>query len=262
MSDRPHILVVNDDGVDSPGIAAAARALRSMGNVTVVAPDGDRSGIGHAISIRVPVSVATVDGRDCPTYRCSGAPADCVVLGTHELCSERPALVVSGINRGGNLGDDVNYSGTVAAAIEGVISGSPAIAISLVVSWPEQASVHHWQTAGAVLIDAACDILKNGLPPLTFLNINVPNVAAEELRGVRWTRQGRKLYHDRTYPGTDPRGGSYYWIWGSFDAGQIEDDTDLAAVRQGYASISPLSVDRTDHALLAARRLAAGAGTA
>ena len=247
MTERPKILVTNDDGYASPGIVALADALSEIGEVTVVAPDTDMSGVGHSVSIKSPVRVGKIAERSVPTYRCSGTPADCVVVGAYDLCGGMPALVVSGINRGANLGDDVNYSGTVAAAFEGVIVGVPSIAISLAATWPEQAREHHWLTAGQVVTRVARDVLENGLPRLTLLNVNVPNVLAHELRGVRWVRQGRKAYRDRVDKREDPRGGKYYWLWGAFDSSNIVEGTDLAAVRDGYASITPITLDRTDH---------------
>ncbi len=253
MTDRPKILVVNDDGYTSFGITAVADALQAVGDVTVVAPEQDMSGVGHSISIKSPVRVAAVRDRSVPTYRCSGTPADCVVIGAYDLCGGMPSLVVSGINRGSNLGDDVNYSGTVAAAIEGVIIGAPSMAVSLAASWPEHAKDHHWKTAASVAADTARDVLADGLPPLVLLNVNVPNVAREQLRGTRWTIQGRKPYRDRLDRRTDPRGGTYYWVGGSFDPSQIEEGTDLAAIRDGYVSITPISIDRTDDAALGQR---------
>ena len=244
---RPRILVTNDDGYASAGLIALAEALGEVGDVTVVAPEQDSSGIGHQISIRHPVNVAEVPGRAARTFRCSGTPADCVVVGAFELCGGLPSLVVSGINRGANVGDDLNYSGTVAAATEGVIVGVPAMAISLVASWPETAREHHWDAAAAVAVRVARDILREGLPRLTLLNVNVPNVRERELRGVRWTRQGRKAYRDRVERRTDPRGGTYFWLWGAFDPADIVDGTDLAAIRDLYVSISPITIDRTDH---------------
>jgi len=250
VTDRPKILVTNDDGYNSFGITAVADALQAIGDVTVVAPEQDMSGVGHSISIKSPVRVAAVRERSVPTFRCSGTPADCVVIGAYDLCGGMPSLVVSGINRGSNLGDDVNYSGTVAAAIEGIIIGIPSMAVSLAASWPELAKDHHWPTAAAVAADVARDVLSNGLPPLVLLNVNVPNVPPERLRGTRWTVQGRKPYRDRLDRRSDPRGGTYYWVWGSFDPSQITEGTDLAAVRDDYVSITPISVDRTDHAAL------------
>jgi 5'-nucleotidase len=258
---RPKILVTNDDGYASFGIIALAGALQALGDVTVVAPESDNSGVGHQISIKAPVRVSEVREREIPTYRCSGTPADCVIVGAFDLCGGMPSLVVSGINRGANAGDDLNYSGTVAAAIEGVIIGVPAMAVSLVASWPEHAREHQWQTAGAVAARLAQDVLAEGLPRLTLLNVNVPNVVESELKGIRWVRQGRKAYRDRLDRRTDPRGGSYYWIWGSFDPENIVEGTDLAAIRDDYVAVTPITIDRTDHDELGRRmRALSGSG--
>jgi 5'-nucleotidase len=240
------ILVTNDDGVSSEGLVVLAHALSELGEVTVVAPDRDRSGVGHALTIHDPVRVHQVKDRAVRTFACTGTPADCVVLGAFDLCGGMPSLVVSGINRGANLGDDVNYSGTVAAAIEGALVGVPSMAVSLAATWPEYSREHHWRTAVEAALRVGGDILRDGLAPRTYLNVNVPNHPQEALNGVRWTRQGRKKYGDRLDPRRDPRGGSYYWIWGSFDPSQIEDGTDLAAIRDRYVSVTPMTVDRTD----------------
>lgn len=247
MTARPKILVTNDDGYTSPGIIALGEALRALGDVTVIAPDQDNSGIGHQISIKHPVRISEIPGRSVLTYRCSGTPADCVVVGAFDLCGGMPSLVVSGINRGANMGDDLNYSGTVAAATEGVIIGVPAMAVSLAASWPEHDVEHHWDVAAQVAVRFGQEILVEGLPRLTLLNVNVPNAEAGALRGARWTRQGRKGYRNRVDRRLDPRGGKYYWLWGAFDAADIVDGTDLAAVRDGYVSVSPITIDRTDH---------------
>lgn len=247
MSARPKILVTNDDGYESFGLIELATALRELGDVTVVAPDRDNSGVGHSISIHHPVRVSAVTGRDVPTFRCSGTPADCVVVGAFDLCGGMPALVVSGINRGANVGDDINYSGTVAAATEGIIVGTAAMAVSLAASWPEHARDHHWQTAASVAVKLAREILASGLPPLTLLNVNVPNVAVKALRGIRYVRQGRKAYRSRVDRREDPRGNTYFWLWGTFDEADIVTGTDLAAIRDGYVSVTPVTIDRTDH---------------
>ncbi len=243
----PKILVTNDDGYESRGIIALAEALRKLGDVTVVAPEHDNSGIGHQISIKAPVRCASVPDRAVPTYRLSGTPADCVVVGAFDLCGALPSLLVSGINRGANVGDDLNYSGTVAAAVEGTIIGIPSLAISLAASWPEQGSEHHWETAASIAVQIGRDILGEGLPHLTLLNVNVPNVSKRGLRGIRWVRQGRKGYRDRLDRRTDPRGGTYYWLWGAFDPSDIVLGTDLAAVRDGFVSVTPITIDRTNH---------------
>lgn len=250
---QPRILVVNDDGVDSEGIVRLAEMLRAHGDVTVVAPDGDRSGSSHSISTRHAVVATERIGRSVRSYACSGTPADCVVLGVNELCGGRPDIVLSGINRGANLADDINYSGTVAAAVEAVVVGIPAIAVSLVVSWPERALIHHWETAATVATDLALATLREPLPAGTYWNVNVPNVELSALRGTRYTRQGRKTYVDRLLRKETESGTSFYWVWAKprFDGGA---DADVAVIDEGYASLTPLRIDRTDDAVLLSRQ--------
>ena len=252
MADGVRILVVNDDGVDSEGIVLLAERLLALGEVTVVAPDGDRSGTSHSISTRHAVTASQRPGRAVPTYACSGTPADCVVLGVHELCGGTPSIVVSGINRGANLADDVNYSGTVAAAVEAVVVGIPAIAVSLVVSWPDRALVQYWETAADVACALVADALRDPLPAGTYWNVNVPNLERSALRGLRYTRQGRKTYVDRLARTDTASGTNFYWVWAKarFGGG---DDSDVTAVDDGYASITPLRIDRTDEAVLRER---------
>ncbi len=248
------ILVTNDDGVESDGLIVLAEALSALGDVTVVAPDSDRSGVSHSITIRHTVTVVPVEGRAVPTFACSGTPADCVVLGAFELCGARPDIVVSGINRGANLGDDTNYSGTVAGAMEGIMVGAQAIAVSLAATWPVVDKVHRWETAAAIACDLAAELGRDPLPPPRLLNVNVPNVAREQLRGIRYTSQGRKRYQDRVARESRDGKTGYYWIWGRFDKNQIGQGTDLEALEQGYASVTPMSVDRTDYEALARLR--------
>ena len=240
----PRILVVNDDGIDSEGIIALAEALRAIGDVTVVAPDGDRSGASHSISTRHAVTAHARAGRSVPSFACSGTPADCVILGVNELCAGRPDIVVSGINRGANLADDINYSGTVAAAVEAVVAGIPAIAVSLAASWPEADPEHHWSTAAQVACDLALETLREPLPAGSYWNINVPNVPAHALRGRRFTRQGRKQYEDRLAR-VDGDGTTFFTVW-AHPRTNADDDSDTAAVQAGFASVTPLRMDRTD----------------
>jgi 5'-nucleotidase len=249
----PRILVVNDDGIDSEGIGVLARALQALGDVTIVAPDGDRSGTSHSISVQQAVRAQAVPEPGLRRFACSGTPADCVLLGVNELCGGRPDLVVSGINRGANLADDVNYSGTVAAAVEATIVGIQAIAVSLVSSWPKHDKVHHWNVAAGVTCTLAGELLRDPLPPGTYLNVNVPNRA--ELRGTRYTRQGRKQYADRLAR-VEGEETAYYWMWDMSHLGG-PDNTDTVAVDDGYASITPLKIDRTDEATLERRLLRA-----
>ena len=251
---EPNILVVNDDGVNSPGIIALAQCLRLLGNVTVVAPDEDRTGVGHSISVRHPVRIVRVPDRDVTTFSCSGTPADCVVVGVHDLCGERPDIVVSGINRGANLADDVTYSGTVAAALEALLLGVPSMAVSLAASWPREAPNHEWEGAARFARELTEMLLRTPLPVDTLLNVNVPNLPYERVRGVRFARQGRKRYRDRmareNASGAEADGASYFWVWSGYDADSDDPDTDMHAVEAGYVSATPLRVDRTDYAAL------------
>lgn len=255
----PRILVANDDGVESEGIIVLAEALRTLGDVTVVAPDSDRSGVSHSITVRHTVSVQPVPGRSVPTYACSGTPADCVVLGAYELCGGKPEIVVSGINRGANVGDDTQYSGTVAGAMEGIMVGSQALAVSLASTWPKVDTIHHWETAAAIAREIVEELLRAPLPAPLLFNLNVPNVPRDRLCGIRYTSQGRKHYQDRVARESHDGKTAYYWIWGTFDREQIGQGTDLEAIEQGYASVTPMSVDRTNYETLERlrRRLAA-----
>jgi len=228
--------------------------LRELGDVIVVAPDGDRSGVAHALSIHQPVRIRERPGGPVRTFECNGTPADCVVVGAYEVFESLPDLVVSGINRGANAGDDITYSGTIAAANEALLIGIPSIAVSLAIAWPISADEPHWQTAAQCGLDLARRAQTFSLPATTLLNLNVPNVAASSLRGLRWTAQARKRYEDRTDRRVDPRGETYVWIWGSHNAAAIEEGSDLAALRDGYASVTPISIDRTDVQTLARLR--------
>lgn len=218
-----------------------------------MAPDSDRSGVAHSISIKHPVLVDAVPGRSVPSFSCSGMPADCVVIGANDLCQERPDIVVSGINKGANAGDDITYSGTIAAAIEGILMGVPAIAVSLSIDWPVSHEYAHFETAAGIAVQMVRELKADPFPPRTLLNINVPNRARDQIAGIRWTRQGQKIYADRAERRTDPRGGLYYWVWGNFEAQELGEGTDLQALRDGFVSLTPISLDRTDEHTLRSR---------
>ncbi len=220
----------------------------------MVAPDGDRSGVAHSLSIHSPVRLRELRGRTVPTYVCYGTPADCVVVGAYEVFKTLPDLVVSGINRGANAGDDITYSGTIAAANESLLVGVPAIAVSLAITWPISDDEPQWATAARCAVDLAAKAHSFDLPTTTLLNLNVPNVEPSLLRGIRLTSQARKRYRDRTDRRLDPRGETYVWIWGSHNEEKIEEGSDLAALRDGYASVTPISIDRTDDVTLARLR--------
>lgn len=232
------ILVTNDDGIQSPGIVSLASGLSSIGEVVVVAPDRERSAIGHALTLHAPLRADEVKPG---WYAVDGTPTDCVSLGIHGLLKQKPDLVVSGVNRGGNLGDDITYSGTVAAAMEATLMGVPAFAISLVTG-PFTAS--HFEPACRIATRLAELVSKTGLPVDTFFNVNVPaGVPGEAII----TRQGRRRYEDLVVEKEDPRGRKYYWIGGG-DLG-FEDDpgTDFSAVSQHKVSITPLHLDLTNY---------------
>lgn len=230
------ILVTNDDGVHSPGLRSLASAMQSLGQVVVVAPDRNRSAVGHALTLDHPLRVEQLETA---LFAVDGTPTDCVNLGIHGLLRERPDLVVSGINRGSNLGDDITYSGTVSAALEASLMGFPALAISLDV---DQFNATDLERAGSFARQLATRILEQGVPQGTFLNVNVPSGPS---RGVRITRQGRRRYSEGVVQNRDPRGRTYYWIGGG-DVG-FEDipGSDCNALREGMISVTPLRFDLT-----------------
>lgn len=236
----PRILVTNDDGYFSEGIAALAAALESVGEVIIVAPSSEQSASSHSLTLTRPLRVRQLDER---RYNVDGTPTDCVVLALMTILKDnRPDLVVSGINHGANLGDDVTYSGTVAGAMEGVIFGVPSIAVSMT-----QRDERDFKHAAALTARLAQKVLVEGLPSGTLLNVNVP---PGEVRGLRWTKQGIKGAQTHIVEGVDPRGKQYYWIGAQIYATHVEPDSDYAAVKEGLVSITPLRVELTDqHAL-------------
>ncbi len=246
---RPSILVTNDDGVHSPGLHALAEALRPLGHVTVVAPDREKSAASHALTLHRPVALRPL-AEDLFTV--DGTPADCVYLGALSVLPAKPDLVASGINRGGNIGDDVTYSGTVAAAIEGTILGIPSFAISQVggegYERGAQGVAFDFTQAARVAALVAERVLAEGLPDDILLNVNVPPAAA---RGIRCTRQGKHLYDQVVHEAVDPRGRRYYWV-GSGAPARLEqpEETDYTTVARGYVSITPLHLDLTHRAFL------------
>jgi 5'-nucleotidase len=241
------ILVTNDDGVDSPGLSALARALRAVDQVCVIAPNRNWTAAGHTKTLDRPLRVAEVRlaGSRLTAFSSDGSPSDCVALGFLGLAPERPRLVVSGINKGPNLGSDVTYSGTVSAAMEGVVSGVPAIAVSL-------ADYYEWNFAFAARFTAklARTVLQSGLEHDVLLNVNVPPMARSDVKGVQVTRLARREYRDELIRRKDPFGRDYYWIGGGPPGGTGEPGTDLFAVGSGYVSITPILLDLTNHALI------------
>jgi 5'-nucleotidase len=241
---RPAILVSNDDGVHAPGLAALAEALRSVGDVFVVAPDRERSAVGHALTLHRPLRVEALGRR---RFAVNGTPTDCVNLAIQGMLPRRPDVVVSGVNAGANLGDDVTYSGTVSAAMEGTLLGVPALAVSLVGAG-RGADFGPAARAAAAL---ARRLLREPGSGVTLLNVNVPRGRP---RGLRVTRLGRRAYSSPAVVREDPRGNRYYWIGGGPPTWEEGPDTDVSAVRAGFISVTPLDLDLTSQRGLEALR--------
>jgi 5'-nucleotidase len=233
---RPLILVTNDDGVHAEGIRALAAGLAPVGDVVTVAPDREMSATSHSVTLHHPLRVSKIDDR---RYAVDGTPTDCVMLGVLSVLPRRPDLVVSGINRGGNLGDDVTYSGTVAAAFEGTLLRVPSFAVSVI----ERVDTL-FDVAAEFSARLARLVLEHGLPPDTLLNVNVPNLPPDEIVGVEVTRQGKRVYNDQVIEKEDPRGETYYWIAGT-ESSEPVDGTDLGAVSRGRISVTPLHLNLT-----------------
>lgn len=244
-----YILVTNDDGVDAPGLLALKLALETLGKVVVVAPDRNWSVSGHVKTLHKPLRVNQTTLRDgSSAYTTDGAPSDCVALVMLGLLQEKPALVVSGINPAANVAHDLTYSGTVAAAMEGAINDIPSIAVSIDAN-------HHGQidfsSTAEIAVQIARRVLSNGLPLDAFLNVNVPDLPLADIRGVRITRLGKRIYRDELVERQDPSGKAYYWIGGEPPTAEIEEEgTDVWAVAKRYVSITPVHMDMTSHALI------------
>lgn len=233
------ILVSNDDGIQSEGILALEEKLQRLGEVYTVAPDRVQSSMSHAITLHRPLRVKEVGPR---RFAVNGTPTDCVKLALTGLLPSKPALVVSGINIGPNLGDDIIYSGTVSAAVEGTLLEVPAIAVSLVTLQNSS-----FEVAAEFAGTLAARVLEKGLPSGTLLNVNVPPLPAQEVKGWRLTRQGKRRYIEQVVERIDPRGEKYYWIGGDDLGFDKEDGTDCMAIHEGYISVTPLQVDMTNY---------------
>jgi 5'/3'-nucleotidase len=236
-----NILVTNDDGIGAPALYGLREALSDLGRVFIVAPDRDQSATSHSLTLYRPMRI---ESPEPDVYAVEGTPTDCVLVAMHGLLPETPDLVVSGVNRGPNMGDDVFYSGTVAAAIEGAMQGLPALAVSLVVAGRTDFAYACAFTRRLVSVLRA-----EGLPPKCVLNVNVPDRPAGEITGVEITRLGKRVYDDALIERTDPRGRKYYWIGGDAPVWEPEPESDFLAVHEGRVSVTPLHLDLTDNAL-------------
>lgn len=237
MSVGPLVLVTNDDGFDAPGLHALVEALHPLGRIVVVAPDREQSASAHALTLRIPLRVYQA-GRD--RWRVEGTPTDCVHLGIFNLTERRdPDLVLSGINRGLNMGDDVTYSGTVAGALEAALLGVPALAVSAQI---DASGAPDYALAGAIARLLAERLLARPLPRGVFLNVNVP---AGTPRGIRVTRQGTRSYRAAVVERLDPAGRPYFWIAGADTTPVGEPDGDHRAIEEGFVSVTPLHANLT-----------------
>jgi len=249
---RPLLLLTNDDGIYAHGLKALEVALGALGEVAVVAPASDQSGVGRSITLRRPLRATP---RGPGRWAVDGTPTDCVYLAIHHLLDRTPDLVVSGINRGPNLADDVFYSGTVAGAMEAASVGVPAMAVSLVGHPPTE-----YGPAAAFAAEVARWLLQNPLPSGRVLNVNVPDTQGAPIKGYRWTRSGRRDYRHQVSVAKDPRGREYYWLGGPLLYHYPVSGSDCEAIDEGLAALTPLGGDLTDHELLEALSLKALGG--
>lgn len=244
------ILVTNDDGIHAEGIQRLSQVLFESGacSLTIIAPDHERSAVGHAITMHRPLRVEPAHFLHNPAligWAVNGTPSDCVKLAVEALLEEKPDMIISGINRGSNLGTDVLYSGTVSAAVEGIILGIPSVAVSLT----GEGSSEDFAFAAEFVRDFIPHLCEEGLPAGTLLNINVPS-GRGAIKGTRVTRLGTMRYRNSFDRRTDPRGMSYYWLAGELVKGEEEENSDVQAVRDGFISITPVHFDLTNDAII------------
>lgn len=238
-----NILLTNDDGINANGIKILARHLERIGNVAIVAPDREQSAVGHALTLHNPLRAVKLRTN---VYSVDGTPTDCVNLGIHSLLSFKPDIVISGVNHGANLGDDITYSGTVSAAMEATLMGIPAFAVSLATNTEPDDFTH----AASFAVKLAGIIMDKGLPDDTFLNVNVPNLPQAKLKKPLVTRQGKRSYGGMIVDKIDPRGRNYYWIGTADMEFHDLEGTDFYAVNRGHISITPLHLDLTNYSSL------------
>jgi 5'-nucleotidase len=245
MNEKPTILITNDDGINAPGIRALIEVMSEIGNIIVVAPDSPQSAMGHAITINstLYLNKISADGASITEYSCSGTPVDCVKLAVNELLKKKPDLCVSGINHGSNSSINVIYSGTMSAAVEAGIEGIPAIGFSLLdYSWNADFS-----PVKSFIKKIALEALKNTMPEGTVLNVNLPKLKEEEIKGIKICRQAKAFWMEKFDKRQTPYGKDYYWLTGEFINQDKGEDTDEWALSNGYISIVPVQFDLTAH---------------
>ncbi|MGH7901349.1 MAG: 5'/3'-nucleotidase SurE [Thermodesulfobacteriota bacterium] len=233
------ILISNDDGINSEGLHVLADSLRDLGEIFVVAPDREQSAASHALSLHHPLRIDEISEN---IFSVDGTPTDCINLAVNGILKDkRPDIVISGINKGENLGDDITYSGTVSAAMEGTLLGIPSIAVSIA-----SRKNFDFDTASYYALIIAKYVIDKSLPPGTLLNVNVPNLPKSKIKGIKVTTQGKRVYGEPIVEKIDPRGRKYYWIGGDELRFLNIKDSDLFAVNQGFVSVTPIKLDLTD----------------
>ena len=243
MEKRLKILLSNDDGIRSEGLKVLYEKLSEFADVIVVAPDRERSAVGRALTLHRPLRCEQVDEN---WYAVDGTPTSCVYIGVHAIMNgQKPDMIIGGINRGPNLGEDITYSGTVSVAMEGALLGIPSIAFSLATFKNFQ-----WDSAGEWAKRIVLRAYEQGIPEKCCLNVNIPNLPYEEIRGIKITKQGKKAYSEKVEERRDPWGRIYYWIGGEEPNWKAEPGTDYWAIKNGYISITPVHLDLTDYRAL------------
>ena len=243
-----NILITNDDGIHADGLLALKSAFDEIGKVYVVAPDRPRSACGHSITLHKPLRADRVRLRDGSiAYATNGTPSDCVSLAMLGVVEEQVDLVVSGINRGPNLGWDLTYSGTVSAAMEGAIMGVQSMAISVATYSNEV----EYAVAAALAVQLGRILQSHRLPESTLLNVNVPNLPTRQIKGIAVTKQGKRRYGGNIEKRTDPMGRDYYWLGGDDPVDSLDEGTDVKAIADDWVSITPVHLDLTDYSAIA-----------
>lgn len=244
MKEKPLILITNDDGIHAGGIRALIKIMRKLGNVVVVAPDKPMSGTGHSITVRHPLRIFSIEKNNgYEEYSCNGTPVDCVKLGEQIVLNRKPDLLVSGINHGSNAAINIVYSGTMAAVIESAIGGVPSIGFSLL-DYSSQADFSHCEK---YISKIARNVLENGLPHDTCLNVNIPAFNGTDIKGIKVCRQARSRWVEEFDIRKDPHKREYYWLTGIFERLEENEETDEHALANNYVSVVPVQFDFTAH---------------
>lgn len=238
------ILITNDDGYSSKGIKALINAVKNLGKILIVAPDSPQSGMGHAISVNKPIRCYKTNFFDSvEAYCCTGTPVDCIKMGLYLLKDKKPDLILSGINHGSNVSTNILYSGTMSAAVEGALSGIPSVGYSLT-DYSEDADFQYSEKIVQII---SKKVIKEGLKKGTCLNVNIPNIKENQIKGIKVCRQGRAFWDDTFDHRKDPLGKDYYWLTGSFSSKEQALDTDINYLENNYVTIVPTQFDMTCH---------------